>query len=257
MEPPVPPPPRLESELAPVTTLGARLLNVFATPGEVFNEVATRPPCTGNWLVPVMLSCVVAVVSVLVIFSQDTIRHQVQEQQARAIERKLRELPQEQRDQARAAIERFSSPTVLKIGGSVSAVFSTFGWLFFTALVIWLLGRFGFKGRFTFVQALETCGLASMVNLLGAVVATLLMVGMGNLYATPGPALFIRDFDPARKLHLVLAACNVFTFWYLATLAIGLAKLSRTSALRTFPCLFLLWAAVRLGLIWLTAGYSG
>ena len=36
-------------------SLAARLLNVFATPGDVFDDVKVAPASTANWLVPALL----------------------------------------------------------------------------------------------------------------------------------------------------------------------------------------------------------
>jgi len=233
----------------PASSLTARLFNVFATPGDVFQEVKDSRPSVGNWLLPLLLSCLAGVVSVLVIFSQDTIQHQVMEQKERAVEKQLRQMPKAQQEQARAAIEKFSSPTLLKTLAAGGAVVSNVGWLFIVALLVWLLGRLAFKADISYGQALEVCGLASMISVLDTIISTLLMVGMGSVFATPGPALLIREFDPANKLHLALAAGNVVSLWYLATVAIGLAKLSRASVLKTIPWVFVPWAVFRFGLI--------
>ena len=57
----------------------ARLLNVFATPGEVFEGVKASRFCVGNWLLPALLSAVVGVLTVIVILSQPSIQRQVRE----------------------------------------------------------------------------------------------------------------------------------------------------------------------------------
>ncbi|HKI69933.1 MAG TPA: hypothetical protein VKA67_10115, partial [Verrucomicrobiae bacterium] len=70
--PPIPESPPPASQPAPPkpahTSLAARLLNVFATPGDVFAEVKASGPCTANWLVPVLFSALVGVFSAIVIF---------------------------------------------------------------------------------------------------------------------------------------------------------------------------------------------
>ena len=40
--------------------LGARLLNIYAIPGDVFDEVMAAPPKLANWLVPTLLTCLAA-----------------------------------------------------------------------------------------------------------------------------------------------------------------------------------------------------
>ena len=61
----------------PATSLAARLLNVFAVPGEVFAEVKASRICIGNWLVPALLSALVAVLTAVVIVSQPAFQRQM------------------------------------------------------------------------------------------------------------------------------------------------------------------------------------
>lgn len=224
-------------------------MNVFAAPGDVFAEVKISSPCAANWLVPVLLSCLVGVAAVWVMFSQDTILHQLEEQRDRALDKKVEQMPKEQQEQVRQTAEKFSSPTLLKTLGTLGAVAGSFGSLFTIALVVWALGRLAFKTGFPYLQAVEVCGLASMISVLNGVVTTLLVVGMGTVYVSPGPALLIREPDPTNKLHLLAAACNVITVWYIGVLAVGLGKLGGTSAWKAFAWLFGLWAIFRVGLI--------
>ena len=62
--------PSPEAPPPPAMSLAARLLNVFAIPGEVFEVVKASRVCLGNWLLPVLLSAVVGTVSAIVILSQ-------------------------------------------------------------------------------------------------------------------------------------------------------------------------------------------
>ena len=43
------------------SSLASRLLNVFAAPGDVFEEIRTGTPSTANWLVPLLLACLLGV----------------------------------------------------------------------------------------------------------------------------------------------------------------------------------------------------
>src|SRR5205823_10725259 len=52
-------------------SLAARLTNVFSGPDEVFEAIAKGPPSTGNWLAPALLSCVLGIVSTMVIRSEE------------------------------------------------------------------------------------------------------------------------------------------------------------------------------------------
>ncbi len=68
----MPEPPPLGTP-APTTSLAGRLLNVFAAPGEVFEEVKATPPSVANWLVPVIIYAVVGAISVCMVSESDTV----------------------------------------------------------------------------------------------------------------------------------------------------------------------------------------
>src|SRR5881397_3726868 len=48
------------------TTLRGKLLNIFVSPGEVFEEVVASPPKPACWLVPTLFVCLTAILSLLV-----------------------------------------------------------------------------------------------------------------------------------------------------------------------------------------------
>ena len=58
-------------------SLTARLFNVFADPGEVFEEVKNGKPSAANWMVPALVFALAGVISVVVIFSQPAIVQQI------------------------------------------------------------------------------------------------------------------------------------------------------------------------------------
>ena len=256
MEPEQTPNPSVNPDMPPMS-LGARLANVFAVPGDVFETVKAGSPSLANWLVPLLLSCLVGVVHTTLIFSQDVTLHQIQELQERSIQQKLEKLPKADAEKTREMMERFLSPAFLKITGSVGAVAWASLSLLLTALFLWLVGTRMLKGFFTLKQAVEVCGLASMIGVLGSVVSTLLVMGMGNILLTPGPALLVSDFDVKNKLHLVLASMNVMTLWYLGVLTVGLARLSAASCKEAALWVFVPWAIYRASLILAGWGAGG
>ncbi|HLP78356.1 MAG TPA: hypothetical protein VK327_15735, partial [Candidatus Paceibacterota bacterium] len=54
--PPLIPNPASAGAPLPHMSLPARLLNIFAIPGEVFRDVKAAPRSLANWLVPVVLA---------------------------------------------------------------------------------------------------------------------------------------------------------------------------------------------------------
>ena len=114
---------------------------------------------------------------------------------------------------------------------------------FFWGLIIWLVGAKLLKGNFPYMKAVEVVGLANMISVLDVIVKTLLIVGLGNLYAAPSLVLLVKEFDPQNTVHSLLAIVNVMTFWLLAVRAVGLARLSGASFAKAALWVFGIWAA--------------
>jgi hypothetical protein len=234
--PEAPPPPTL--------SLGGRLLNVFATPGDVFQEVKIASVSAANWLAPALILIVVSWVAAWVIFSQDSIKHQLSEITDQAIQKQVdsARLSENQAEQAHAMGEKWAGLSS-KIGAALAPVFVGFITPFLWGLIVWLLGTQLFKGHFSYTKAVEVVGLANMIGVLEVIVKTLLIVGFGNLYASPGLVLLVKDFDPQNPVHTLLGAVNVMTFWLLMVRAIGLAQLSGVSLAKAAVWVFGIWAA--------------
>jgi hypothetical protein len=230
----------------PAMSFAARLLNVFAVPGEVFAGVKASRFCVGNWLLPALLSAVVGVLTSIVIFSQPGIQRQVRE----AGEQKAKELDQQviagkmtrtDADQVRAAIRIVTDPATLRTVGTIAAVLFGVARVFWWAFILWLLGRRFLKAQVGYLKALEVSGLSLMISVLGGIVMLLLTVNLPKLFAMPGLALVVTDFDAARKSPLLLGAANVFEFWLVGVRSVGLAKLAGVPFLRAAWLVFACW----------------
>jgi hypothetical protein len=238
---PEPPP---EAPQPPTMSLGGRLLNVFATPGDVYQEVKTARVSTTNWLVPALILIAVSWVATWLIFSQESIKHQLSEITEQAIQKQVERshMSEQQAEQARAVGEKWAGISA-KIAAALSPVVLGFVTPFFWGLIVWLVGAQALKANLPYMKAVEVVGLANMISVLDVIVKTLLIVGLGNLYAAPGLVLLVKQFDPQNPVHSLLALINVMTFWLLAVRAIGLARLAGVSFARAAAWVFGIWAA--------------
>jgi hypothetical protein len=250
-----------DTETAPVSSssIWSNIANVIATPGDVFDEVKNSPPSTANWLTPILLSCAAAVIFVIVVFSQVTVQQQVRDAREKEIQKMVEKgkMTQLQADQAIETSEKFTGPAVLKILGSMGAVFTSFAWLFIIALIIWLLGCKVFSGTFAYMKAVEVCALAGMVGVIGAIISMLLVVATGNMGVTLGPAFLLKEFNPANKAHQAINAVNLLTLWYIVVLGLGLSKLSGASFIKSFLWLLIPYGIIKAGLIFFGIGQPG
>ncbi len=225
-------------------SLAGRMFNILATPGDVFSQVKASKPNLWNWFAPAILLLVIGWIGATIIFSQDSIRQQLNEITARATEKQIERshMSKEQAEQVRAMSE--------KVGGIATTV-GAYGYPVFEGvimpliwgLVIWLVGTKAMRGNFGFVQALEVAGLALMILALDSLLKSLLVLATGNIFAAPGPSLLIKEFDPQNPLHSLMVKVDALTFWALAIRALGLARLSGRSFARAAAWIFGLWFA--------------
>lgn len=248
----------VSNQSSPSMSLSGRLMNVYAAPGEVFESIKPTPSAASNWLVPILLACMVGVLNVWVMFSQPGVQQQMKEQQAAKFQEMVEagKMTQKQAEdiQSKLGDTQFM---IAKIAGSFGAVVVSFIWLFFISLVLWLLARWIFKARFAYMKTVEMVGLCTMIGVLGGIIGMLVIVATGNMYATPGPALLIGDYDLENKIHLMLSSLNLVTLWYIGVLSVGLSKLAGKPLITAALWLYGGWAVLRAGIIFSGLGASG
>ncbi|HZR21314.1 MAG TPA: YIP1 family protein [Verrucomicrobiae bacterium] len=223
-------------------SLASRLFNIFATPGEVFEQIKNTPVSTANWLTPALTLIVVTWLGVSLIFSQDSIQQQLKEITDQAVEKQVQKgkLTEQQAEQARAVAAKFGS-LGSKIGAYSTPVLVGLVLPFWWGLLVWLIGTQALHADFSYMKGVEMVGLGGMVGVLDAIVRSLLILIMGNLFASPSLALFLKQFDPQNPTHSLLAVVNIMTFWSLAVRSIGLARLSSTRFGKAAAWVFGIW----------------
>lgn len=239
--PPIPEPQSVEPP-TPTMSLAGRLMNVFAAPGEVFDEIKTSPHRAANWLTPACLLIVLSWISAWLIFSQPAVQQQMKDLSNKAIDRLVEKgrISSSQADQARARAE-VSGNVTYKIMAAVGPVLMAFISPFWGGLILWLVGSFALKAPFPYMKAVEIAGLANMILVLDVAVRTLLVLITGNLFATLSLTLVVKNFEPQTTLYSLLALVNVMTLWLLMVRSIGLARLTGASTARTAVWIFGIW----------------
>ena len=216
------------------TPLRGKLLNIFVSPGEVFEEVVAFPPKPACWLVPTLLVCLTAIISLLVA--------PVREQRAAEV-RQLVETGVIASSDAGKLSSRLLSAAALTV--AISAVAGTF----WSAFVLWFIGRTFLRTRFPFLKAMEVVGLTGMILALGSTVTGLLIAATGDAAARPAISIFMGPSNPGNKVYAWLQAMNVFHLWATTVLSAGLSKLARVSFNEAAFWVFGYWIALRMALI--------
>jgi hypothetical protein len=220
---------------APAMSLMARMMNIFAAPGEVFDDIKTCPPSTSNWLVPAIVLVVIGWICSAIVLSQDAFRHQVTDLVDKSVQQQIEKnhMPEDKADMVRKMGE-ISWKVRVAVGPAVAAFATPFIWGFF----LWLVGR---KASLRYMKAVEVVGLASTIGILEAVVKTLLIFVTGTIMASTTLAWFVKDFDPQNPNHAIFAAIDVMTLWVLVVRGIGLARLTNMTTGRAIAWVFGIW----------------
>jgi hypothetical protein len=216
------------------TSLGAKLLNLFVSPAEVFDEVTATPPRLVNWLVPTLLVCV----SGLAVLNTTT----SPEQTAAAI-RQLLDAGTITQDQASALTLHWQSVsrTALCLGAFLGT--------FWSALVLWFIGRVFLKCRFGFMKALEVAGLTGTILVLGTIVTGFLVAAFGDASARPALSLLFFKLAPDSPLRAAFGVLDCFYLWTTGVLTIGLSRLARVSPKEAAFWVFGYWVGLRIALV--------
>lgn len=242
-------------ESVPPMSLGARLFNVIAAPGEVFSSVAAAPFRFVNWWCPALLVGLLVSVCALILFSQPVFIQQIREVQDREMQKMVDQGKMKPADMERAqAMMAGIGLVLIKVGAVVGGVAGSLVGPAWWALIAWLVARFVFRSDIGYLRVTEVTGLASVVNGLSAVVGMFLQLGLGSLFSGPHLGTLVKGFDPTNRAHLALAVLNPFSLWHLALVALGTAQLIGSKFRPVFVVLFGVWIgykgiAIILGLV--------
>lgn len=218
-----------------------KLVNIFTAPGELFENVRLTGKTTSNWLIPMLLFIIVAVLLNQLIFTNPSLVNQMSALMQKGIDEAVAKgsMTAQQAEQA----GQFMRPDsmMFRIQSIVGIVLITPIALFLLALVYWLLGRWGMSAHAPYMKVVEVAGLTFFISILETIVTTLLQYGLDSLFAGPNLALFVSDYDLQNKLHMALSKVNVFTFWDLTVVSIGLSKLFQRHLPKVLVLVFALW----------------
>ncbi len=235
-----------------------KLTNIFASPGELFENVRQTGPTTSNWLIPLIIFIIVVILTNQLVVHNASLADQMGAMIKKGFTEQVQagKMTQEQADQT---FENYARP-----GSTMSTIFTVGGIVIVTpivvllaALVYWLLGKSAMHATAPYVKVLEVVGLVLFIDALENIVTTVLMLAMDSIHATPSAGMFVSNFDVANKLHLFLSKINIFTFWSLGVTSLGLSKLFQRDFPKVLVLVFALWILWTVGTVMLGIRFGG
>jgi len=226
------------SAARPSSTLAAKLVNMLVYPGEVFDEVVAAPPRFVNWLVPTALVALASLVLLRAAINETA--PIATTSKASAAQPAITDSALLNTDSGSADFQKLSA---------LATCAGTFIGTFWTALLLWLIGRLFLRARFSYLKTVEVVALAGSVVVLGAIITALLVTAFGDPAARPALSLFALRLPSDSHVRLFLDTVNFFHLWAIGVLAIGLSRLSGVSFKESAFWVFGYWLVTRWMLI--------
>ena len=230
----------MESQL----TFTDKLVNIFVSPSEVFEDVTTTESKSSNYWIPLLFTIIAGIIFNFVVFSDTAIQSQMDDITHSQIMQAV-ENGKMTPEQAEIAIEKNPAKPgsrMFFIIGSIGIMFIMFLTLFGVSFVVWLCGKIFFKSAATYGKYCETVGVSMYILMTGTLLTMVTILLQGSLYSTPSLGIFVNDYDTKNKYHLIYSAFDLSSFWFMSVLSIGLSKLYATTYSKALTTILILWA---------------
>jgi hypothetical protein len=220
------------------SSLVGKVFDMLASPAEVFDEVVVAPPRLANWLVPTLL---VVLASLLLLRAADN-QAPANSDSSQANQAQAADIDSAAAQAEPASLDWQRLSTLAICAGA-------FAGTFWSAFLLWFIGRAFLRTRFSYLKTLEVVALTGSIVALGAIVTALLIGISGDPATRPALSLFAPHLPSSSLVRLVLDTLNFFHLWTTTVLAIGLSRLSGVSFKECAFWVFGYWLVARLALI--------
>jgi hypothetical protein len=233
-----------------------KFVGILSSPGETFAKMAKFPPRVIDWLLPVALTVVFAIISNFIIMSNPNIRTALIEKQIQKAEKNFnsmvekgqlsREQADDQIDKIRDRMEDTGAigARIIQVMSTTFVVFLSF---FIVSLVYFIFAKIALKAEGIYAQAMVANGLPYYVSILSIIVMTILSLMLGRFIAGTSVAAII-NYDSQTFLGFILKKLDILTIWALALTGIGLAKMFHSSNtgkyLVTIYSIWIVWGLI-------------
>lgn len=217
-------------------SLADRLMRVVYAPRSSF-EAVRDDPATQDWLLPVMLMCLVWIGSNYATLSVTA------DPGLPAMQERLQGLPEEQRQEALQNLE-----TWREHGWMTLPLVNGFSTVVCVGLVMLGVGRWILRADVTLRQMLTLKGYAAVIVAIEKVVSTPLMLFSQKPFVHLGPGAFVGEEAAGTFLGKMLIGVNLFDLWQVYVVGTGLSVMAQVPANRAIAVVLFVW------LVWLAMG---
>lgn len=237
--------------LEPELSFTDKLTGIFSEPGVTYSNIASYPLKHTDWLIPVIITLVIAAVMNFLVMSNPEISYQLEQKQIAQQEKmfddfvKKGAMTQSEADKAKEE----SIDKIKQFGSGVGRIFSVisiivFGFIafFISCTIYFLIAKFILKGEGSYVSALIANGLTYFIVSIQSILA-----GIYALFTEK----FVTDLSIASLLDIektgagyFLGKLEPFTIWAVVILGIGLSKMFKSEDSNKYIIAMFVWYVV-------------
>jgi hypothetical protein len=226
-----------------------KIVSVLSEPGELFSTLSKLPVKTMDWLLPILLVIVIAIISTFTLMSNPEIKADMMDKQMEQIEQNFQDavdngqMTQEQADQQLDAIqERMDQAgSGQAMISSVFIVIVTFITFFIIAGVFLLLAKFALGGTGDYKTSMLAYGMPHYIIVIQIVVMIIAAIGMGKMFMDTS----VGSFTGIGKEGLygwLMHKLDPFSIWFYAVVGIAFAKMFKSeNTMKYIIAIFAMW----------------
>ncbi len=214
-----------------------KLTGVITEPGKTFEKMSKSDPKTIDWLLPLFIMIVLAIVSNIVMMSNPVIKADAMDKQMKQMEKSFNEMVEKgqmTQEQADEQIENMRERFAGSMGGgmialqAVSTIVVMFIIFFIVSLVYFIISKSILKGDGSFASAMVANGLTYYINIIQLIIITIISLLASKLYAGTSIATFA-GMEKSTFLGWLLGKIDPLTIWSVVVTGIGLAKMFKSA----------------------------
>jgi len=229
-------PEQINPEEVPELSFSDKIVGIFTEPSATFESISKFKVKTIDWLIPVLIACLVLAAGNIVKMSNPGIKANTIEiakaQQEKQMSKLVKEgkLSQEQADKQSEQMEKLIGSPLYLAMGTVGAIIGFFVFFFIFALIYFVFGKYVFHGTGTFASTLPALGLSQLIGTISMIIAIILSILYSKNIGDGSIASIINFSQTNSPLFLILGILDVFMIWSTVVSSIGLSKMFKTKS---------------------------
>jgi hypothetical protein len=224
-----------------------KIVGVFSEPVNTFSKTAKFPPKTTDWILPLVVVMVVALLAQIVMMTNPSIRLAATEKGIKQVEKQFDSMVAKgQMTQAQANEQLDKIRDQMNQGFGISKIiFSAIGIVVVTFIVFFivtgvfmLFAKLIFKGDGTYKDAMVAYGLPHYISVIQIIVMVMVAFVMNKALSSVSVAAFM-DIDTSTIGGFLLNKLDIFSIWFYVIVGVGFAKMFKSNDIGKYILLIL------------------